>query len=131
MAIGETLREVRNTWIGFASIFAVLASIAMFKGKDWHIYLYTVSVFFAFFAIVAPMALISLYRYWVKFAMGMAWFNTRLLLCIVYYFVITPFGLVMRIFGADLLDEKINKTTKTYWKKKEQLTELSRYEKQY
>jgi hypothetical protein len=37
----------------------------------------------------------------------------------------------MRIFGADLLDEKINKTTKTYWKKKEQLTELSRYEKQY
>jgi hypothetical protein len=131
MAIGESKREVRTTWIGFTVIFAVFGSIALYKGKDWYLYLYTISALFAFFAAFAPMLLLPLYRQWVKFAMVMAWFNTRLLLGIVYYFVMTPFGLTMRLFGSDLLDEKLDKSAKTYWKEKEKITDLSRYEKQY
>ena len=37
---------------------------------------------------------------------------------IVYFFVITPIGLLMRLMGKDLLKTKFN-DSKTYWLKRE------------
>lgn len=131
MAIGETKREVRITWIGFTVIFAVIASILLYKERGSFIYWYAASGFFAIFAAAAPMALLPLYRIWVKFATALAWFNTRLLLALVFYLVITPIGLIMRLLGKDPLERKIDRSAPTYWKKKEILDDPSRHEKQY
>jgi len=49
-----------------------------------------------------------------KFADGLGWVNTRILLVIVYYLVITPTGLIMRLFGRSPLPAKKDATT--YWK---------------
>jgi hypothetical protein len=131
MAIGESRREVRITWIGFTVIFAVIGSILLYRERGAFVYFYGASGFFALFAAVAPMALLPLYRLWVKFAMVLAWFNTRLLLALVFYLVITPIGLGMRLLGHDPLERKIDKGATTYWKEKEQIDDVTRYEKQY
>jgi len=131
MAIGESKREVRTTWIGFAVIFSVIASILLYRERSTFVYFYGAAGFFAFFAAVSPMALLPIYRVWVKFAMAMAWFNTRLLLGLAFYLVITPIGLCMRLLGKDPLDKKIDKKATTYWKEKEQNKDTARYEKQY
>jgi len=49
----------------------------------------------------------------------LAWFNTRLILILVFYLVATPIGVLMRIFGKDPLDKKIVKNSSTYWIKRE------------
>ena len=131
MAIGESKREVRITWIGFTVILAVIGSVIWYKGGSVHPYFYGASAFFAFFAAAAPMALLPLYRLWVKFAMKLAWLNTRLLLGIIFYFLITPIGLAVRIFSHDPMDRKFDKSAATYWRKKEHETGLERYEKPY
>lgn len=131
MAIGETKREVRITWIGFTVIFAVIGSILLYKEKETYLYFYGASSFFAFFAAFAPMALLPLYRLWVKFATALAWFNTRLLLGMVFYFVITPIGLFMRLIGKDPMERKIDKEATTYWNDKELDDDLTRYTKQF
>jgi len=56
---------------------------------------------------------------WMTLAFALGWFNTRLLLGIFFYLILTPLGLVMRLFGVDLLDQKIDKQAKTYWKKRD------------
>ncbi len=56
---------------------------------------------------------------WMKLAYFLGWFNTRLLLGIFFYLIITPTGLLMRLFGKDLLDEKIDKSAKSYWIKRD------------
>ncbi len=56
---------------------------------------------------------------WMKFAFLLGWFNTRLLLGIFFYLIITPIGLLMRLFGKDFLDEKIDKSAKSYWNKRD------------
>lgn len=131
MAIGESKKEVRTTWIGFAVIFAVIGSLLLYKGRWAYPYFLLASGFFAFFAATAPMALLPLYRLWIKFALKLAWFNTRLLLGLTFYFVMTPVGLFMRMTGKDFLDVKIDRDAKSYWKKRESNDDLSRYEKQY
>ena len=56
---------------------------------------------------------------WMKFAFLLGWFNTRLLLGIFFYLIITPIGLLMRLFGKDFLDEKIDKSAKSHWNKRD------------
>ncbi|MDH4182865.1 MAG: SxtJ family membrane protein [Nitrospinota bacterium] len=131
MAIGESKRELRTTWIGFTILLALFGSISLYKGGRAYPYLYGMSAFFAFFAAAAPMALMPLYRIWVKFAMFLAWFNTRLLLGIIYFMLITPLGLAMRMLGKDILDERIDKNAASYWIKKEHDRKPARYQKTY
>jgi hypothetical protein len=54
-----------------------------------------------------------------RFAYLLAWINTRLILCAIFYLVFTPIGLVMRLLKIDPLDRKIDKNKNSYWIKKE------------
>ncbi|MCP9292338.1 SxtJ family membrane protein [Gracilimonas sediminicola] len=40
---------------------------------------------------------------WYKLAEGLGWFNSRVLLSLVYYLVVTPIALLFRLFGNDPL----------------------------
>lgn len=74
-------------------------------------------------------ALKPVYIVWMRLAFVLSWFNTRLILIIFFYLIFTPIGLIMRLFGTDLLDRRIQKQTPTYWKKKE--TAEVNYERQF
>ena len=47
------------------------------------------------------------------------WIITRLVLMVVFYLVITPFGLMLRLLQKNLLDPKIDKSKETYWRSAE------------
>jgi len=53
-----------------------------------------------------------------KLAFVLGWVNTRILLCIIFYLIFSPLGLIMRIFRIDLLDRRFNCATESYWKAK-------------
>ena len=44
---------------------------------------------------------------WMKFVTGLAWFNTRLILSLIYFLVIAPINLLTRLVRADLLGRRI------------------------
>ena len=52
-------------------------------------------------------------------------------LSIIFFIVITPTGIVMRIFGKDTLDKNIDREKDSYWIDKVQEDNVSAYEKQY
>jgi len=56
------------------------------------------------------------YAAWMSFASVLGWINTRIILAILFYLVLTPMGLAMRLLGVDLLERKEKK--ETCWKKK-------------
>ncbi len=68
-----------------------------------------------FYAILKPV-----YVLWMKFALVLAWINTRIILGIAFYLIITPMGLLLRLFGKDLLDQRIDRKAATYWKMREE-----------
>ena len=37
---------------------------------------------------------------------------------VVFFLVVTPIGIIMKIIGKDLINKKINKDIKTYWIKR-------------
>jgi hypothetical protein len=79
---------------------------------------FTISAIFFLLAIFLPSILKPVYFIWMKLAFILGWVNTRVILIIVFYLIFTPVGLLMRLFGNDSLDLKIEKNRTSYWKKK-------------
>jgi hypothetical protein len=86
--------------------------------------------FFLLTGFFATPVLRPVYIGWMKFAFALAWVNTRIILGVSYYVVLTPIGLVMRLFGKDFLSERIDRSASTYWiKRAPQEFDPRRYEK--
>ncbi|MDD5560803.1 MAG: SxtJ family membrane protein [Candidatus Omnitrophica bacterium] len=68
---------------------------------------------------IAPGSLKYIYIIWMKLAFILSWINTRLLLCIIFYLILYPIGLFMRLFNIDLLERRFIPANASYWKPKE------------
>ncbi len=58
------------------------------------------------------------YKWWMAFARGLAFVNTRILLTLFFVIVIGPIALVLKLLGKDFLERKIGRSA-SYWKVRE------------
>ncbi len=79
-----------------------------------------------------PKLLKPLHTGWMAFALTIGWIMSRIFLTILFFLVITPIGLLMRIFGKALLQQKIEPERKSYWLKRDRSDGGNeRYERQF
>ena len=64
--------------------------------------------------------LLQLKSWWMKFAYAVGWFNTRLLLTVVYFAIFALPAIILKIIGKDLLNRRWNTAIGTYWTDKPQ-----------
>lgn len=95
--------------------FGCLGAVGFILGRSFPSY------FFSFLAIVgvgfilAPHQLSPLYCGWLKVAGLIGKATTAFVLTVAYYLVITPFALVMRLFGRRPLPVRPDKEVSSYW----------------
>lgn len=53
---------------------------------------------------------------WFKLGMLLGMIISPILLSLIYFLIVIPTGLIVKIFKKDLINIKINKNEKTYWK---------------
>ena len=79
-----------------------------------------------------PALLANPYRGWMRLSLILGFLMTHLILSLMYYFVFTPTGVVMRMFGKDFLHKQFDKNATTYWIKKiQRVYAKDRYEKMF
>lgn len=61
-----------------------------------------------------PKVLGPVYRVWMILGHALGWVNTRILLGIVFYGLLTPMGLIMRLFGKDSMRRQFVQEAHTY-----------------
>ncbi len=59
-----------------------------------------------------------IYRGWMKFALVLGWVNTRIILSLVYFIVMTPLAFIFKLVGKDPMCRKLS-TADSYWIKRE------------
>lgn len=72
----------------------------------------------AVLGLTVPMLLKPVYRVWMALAVVLGFIMTRVILTIVYYLIITPIGLLMRVFGKDPMQRRLDPDAPSYWIKK-------------
>jgi hypothetical protein len=116
----ENKKEYRKFGISVGIAFLLLSGLLWWKDlARAHEITGTLGALLLLGGLLAPMALKWPYRGWMKFAAGAAWFNTRLILALVFYLVITPVGLLLRLFGKRPIPVNFDKSKDTYWIERE------------
>ena len=110
---------LRKFGLTMAFCFTAIALAIFLKHKTLINPTPVIALFFLIVAVSAPLALKYLYIVWMALAFILSWFNTRLLLGIIFYFIFTPVGLFMRLFRIDPLEIKPQRDKGSYWKPKE------------
>ncbi|HTY22506.1 MAG TPA: SxtJ family membrane protein [Desulfomonilaceae bacterium] len=74
-----------------------------------------------------------IYDVWLGFSVVLGYFVSRVLLTIIFFIVITPTGLIMKLVGKDPMDRKWEPDASSYWtpRQEESSTDLERYKKQF
>ena len=68
---------------------------------------------------------------WMLAAVPIGWTISHLVLGIVFFAVVTPIGLLMRLLGRDPMDRRFDPNAKTYWAQRLPVGATDRYFRQF
>ena len=104
----------RNFGIVFFVVFFLIGMWPILKGGDVRIWSILLSFFFLLLGLFNSKILTPLNKLWFKFGRLLGIFISPIIMGIIYFFVVTPTSLILKISGKDILNLKKNKD-KTYW----------------
>ena len=114
--------------IVFFIVFIIISLYPLVNQEDIRIWSLVIAFIFFILALLNSNILTPMNIIWTKFGLFLGSFISPIIMGIIFFFVVTPIGLSMRLFGKDVLNLKKNKFS-TYWIKK--TNQKSSMEKQF
>lgn len=126
-------KELGDFGLTVGMILILLGGLVMWRGKrELSPYLLATGVLLVFLGLALPGILKPLQKIWMGFSVVIGFFVSRIILFILFYAVLSPIGLIARLLGKDILDQKIDRSRPTYWRDRPVGTETKEsYENQY
>jgi hypothetical protein len=108
-------QQLRRFGLTVGGIFALIGLWpAVFRGQAFRLWALGPGLVLVLGALVLPRSLSHVHRVWMAAAEGLGWINTRILLSVVFYVVVTPMGFVMRRFAQDPMRRRFEPGVGTY-----------------
>ena len=104
----------RSFGIVFFVVFLLIAFYPITYNGDIRIWSLIISFIFIILGLLNSKILTPLNKLWFKFGIFLGKIVSPLIMGVIFFFVVTPIGLIMRMLGKDLLNLKQNKN-KSYW----------------
>ena len=104
----------RNFGIVFFIVFLLIALYPLTYGGEIRIWSSIISLIFLVLGLLNSKILAPLNKLWFKFGIFLGKIISPLIMGIIFFLVVTPIGLIMRLSGKDVLNLKYNKS-KSYW----------------
>ena len=98
----------------FFIVFLLIAVFPLLHEGSVRIWSIIISLIFLLLAIIRPKTLSPLNYLWFKFGNFIGMIISPLVMGIIFFAVVTPIGLLMRIIGKDLLNKNFNNKN-SYW----------------
>ena len=105
----------RSFGIVFFVVFILVALYPLVYSGEIRIWSIVLSLIFLTLGLLNSKILTPLNKLWFKFGILLGKIVSPLIMGIIFFLVVTPIGLIMRLLGKDLLNLKYNKKKKSYW----------------
>ncbi|MBI04414.1 MAG: sxtJ [Pelagibacteraceae bacterium] len=129
--IKTSKKDIKSFGITMGLILSLLSLMLFYYNHLLYQNILIIAAVFLGLGILFPVILKPLYIGWMIFAVILGWIMTRVILSIVFYLIMTPIGLIVKLLGKDFLALKIS-DSKTYWNNRDNYTEKNQnYEKQF
>ena len=104
----------RSFGIVFFIVFLLISLYPLTNSQDIRFWSLFISLVFLFLGLINSKILNPLNKLWFKLGMFLGKIISPIIIGIIFFLVVTPTGLIMRILGKDLLNLKYNKN-QSYW----------------
>ena len=108
------LNSNKSFGIVFFIIFLLIALYPLLHNNEIKVWSLIISIIFLFLGLTNSTKLTLLNKIWFKFGILVGKIFSPIAMGVVFFLVITPIGLLHRLFRNDLLNLKFNKK-KSYW----------------
>ena len=108
----------RSFGILFFLVFLGFGLCPLTKEMSPKIYLIIISVIFLILGLLNSKLLSPLNNLWIKFGEILGKVIAPIVMAVVYFLILTPISLLVRLFGKDLIEMKFNNNVKSYWIKR-------------
>tara|TARA_B110000967_G_C18739890_1_gene487152 strand:- start:233 stop:616 length:384 start_codon:yes stop_codon:yes gene_type:complete len=114
----------RSFGIVFFVIFLLIAIYPLINDSEIRIWSLIISLLFLILGIMNSKILLPLNKIWFKFGILLGSIFSPIIMGLIFFLVVTPTGIFMRVFKKDLLNLKF-KNLETYWlEKKDEKNEM-------
>ena len=114
----------RSFGIVFFTVFLIIATYPLINNGEIRIWFLILSLVFLILGLLNSKILYPLNKIWFKFGLLLGKLVLPLIMAIIFFLVVTPIGILMRVLNKDLLNLKFNKN-KSYWiEKNEQKSKM-------
>ena len=109
----------RSFGLVFFVVFLIVALWPLKHDEDIRLWSLALSIIFFILGILNSKLLTPLNKLWLKFGIFLGRKVTPIVMGIIFFLVVTPTGVFMRLLGKDLLKTNKIKSTSTYWIKRD------------
>tara|TARA_B110000438_G_scaffold254132_1_gene260174 strand:+ start:638 stop:1033 length:396 start_codon:yes stop_codon:yes gene_type:complete len=102
----------------FFVVFLIISLWPSTYDSNARIFSGIISLIFLFLGLINSKFLTPLNKIWMKFGLFLGAIISPIVMGVVFFFVVTPIGLIMRVSGKDLLNMKRDNKKKSYWIKR-------------
>ena len=112
--------KVNNKGFGllFFIVFLLIALWPVLKGDNPRIYFFPIAILFLILGIINSKILTPLNKLWIKFGEQLGKVIAPIVMALVYFIVLTPISLLIKLSKKDLLKVKFSNKLETYWIKR-------------
>ncbi len=105
----------RSFGIVLSVAFLLLAIFPLSSSAPLSALAFGISTILSVTALASPARLAPFNRLWTKLGLVLHRIVSPVMLGIIFFLVVTPTGLLMRLTGKDLLRRKFDRASKSYW----------------
>ena len=127
--INTDIKNIKKFGFLMGGVLIAISIISLWKELSYFQVIFVIGLSFILLGFIIPKILKPIYIIWMTFATILGWIMTRVILTVLFYLIVTPIGLIARIFGVKFLDLSWNKNVNSYWNKREKT--VSDIEKQF
>ena len=109
----------RSFGLVFFIVFLIVALWPLKYEEDIRLWSLVLSIIFFILGVLNSKLLTPLNKLWFKFGILLGSIVAPIVMGIVYFLVVTPIGIIMRLLGKDLLKTNKIKSASTYWIKRD------------
>ena len=110
----KSISSNKSFGIVFFVVFLIIALYPLLENENVRVWSIIVSVIFLILGLLNSTILSPLNKVWFKFGIALGNFVSPIVMGLVFFIVVTPISIIMRVLKKDLLNlKKGNK--KTYW----------------
>ena len=116
----------RSFGLLFFIVFFIISIWPLLYSEVYKLWALIISLIFLFLGVIDSRILNPFKSAWIKLGEFLGKIIAPIVMFLVFFTILTPTGIILRLFGKDLLKIKKNKTCKSYWVDRKNITSMNR-----